>query len=209
MHLIWTIYMTRKCRNLVLKQQAFGQYYYIAIFHMISPDFNGDIVGVFLIVPVLWIFFIALYIHFNRKHWFVCLPWQCSSWTWSDININNELSFVNCDHVLYIYVDIFPNQIPNRAFVQLTSQSSFVAMETFCFHYSSVVSHKFDAHVSSIATIDIVKFRYFSLYTISKSNRKHFFSIIFIYSGTCLIRHTKGSWKCVGLYRMLEYSGFI
>ena len=29
-----------------------------------------------------------------------------------------------------------------------------------------------------------------------------------IYSGTCLIRHTKGPGKCVGLYRMLEYSGF-
>ena len=26
---------------------------------------------------------------------------------------------------------------------------------------------------------------------------------------TCLIRHTKGPWKCVGLYRMSEYSGFI
>ena len=30
-----------------------------------------------------------------------------------------------------------------------------------------------------------------------------------MYSGTCLIRHTKGSGKCVGLYRMSEYSGFI
>jgi hypothetical protein len=29
------------------------------------------------------------------------------------------------------------------------------------------------------------------------------------YSGTCLIQHTKGPWKCVGLYRMSEYSGFI
>ena len=28
------------------------------------------------------------------------------------------------------------------------------------------------------------------------------------YSGTCLIRHTKGPGKCVGLYRMSEYSGF-
>ena len=26
---------------------------------------------------------------------------------------------------------------------------------------------------------------------------------------TCLIRHTKGPGKCVGLYRMSEYSGFI
>ena len=25
---------------------------------------------------------------------------------------------------------------------------------------------------------------------------------------TCLIRHTKGPGKCVGLYRMSEYSGF-
>ena len=32
---------------------------------------------------------------------------------------------------------------------------------------------------------------------------------IYIYSGTCLIRHTKGPKKCVGLYRMSEYSGFI
>ena len=31
----------------------------------------------------------------------------------------------------------------------------------------------------------------------------------YIYSGTCLIRHTKGPEKCVGLYRMSEYSGFI
>ena len=30
-----------------------------------------------------------------------------------------------------------------------------------------------------------------------------------MYSGTCLILHTKGPGKCVGLYRMLEYSGFI
>jgi hypothetical protein len=29
------------------------------------------------------------------------------------------------------------------------------------------------------------------------------------YSGTCLIWHTKGPGKCVGLYRMSEYSGFI
>ena len=29
------------------------------------------------------------------------------------------------------------------------------------------------------------------------------------YSGTCLIRHSKGPEKCVGLYRMSEYSGFI
>jgi hypothetical protein len=29
------------------------------------------------------------------------------------------------------------------------------------------------------------------------------------YSGTCLIWHTKGSGKCVGLYKMTEYSGFI
>jgi hypothetical protein len=29
------------------------------------------------------------------------------------------------------------------------------------------------------------------------------------YSGTCPIRHTKGPGKCVGLYRISEYSGFI
>jgi len=29
------------------------------------------------------------------------------------------------------------------------------------------------------------------------------------YSRTCLIRHTKGSGKCVWSYRILEYSGFI
>jgi len=28
-----------------------------------------------------------------------------------------------------------------------------------------------------------------------------------IYSGICLIRHTKGPGKCFGLYRMSEYSG--
>ena len=32
---------------------------------------------------------------------------------------------------------------------------------------------------------------------------------VLIYSGTYLIRHTKGSWKCVGLYRMSENSCFI
>ena len=31
----------------------------------------------------------------------------------------------------------------------------------------------------------------------------------YIYSGTCLIRHTKGPGKCVRLYRMSEYSVFI
>jgi hypothetical protein len=30
-----------------------------------------------------------------------------------------------------------------------------------------------------------------------------------MFSGTCLILHIKGPGKCVGLYRMLEYSGFI
>ena len=30
-----------------------------------------------------------------------------------------------------------------------------------------------------------------------------------IYSGTCLIRHTKGPGKSVGLYRVSENSGFI
>jgi hypothetical protein len=29
------------------------------------------------------------------------------------------------------------------------------------------------------------------------------------YSGTCLIRHTKGPGKCVGFYRMSECSDFI
>ena len=29
------------------------------------------------------------------------------------------------------------------------------------------------------------------------------------YSGTCLIRHTKGPGKCVRLYMMSDYSGFI
>ena len=32
---------------------------------------------------------------------------------------------------------------------------------------------------------------------------------LYIYSGTCLIRHTKGPGKYIGLYRMSEYSGFI
>ena len=32
--------------------------------------------------------------------------------------------------------------------------------------------------------------------------------LLFVYSETCLIRHTKGPGKCVGLYRMSEYSGF-
>ena len=31
----------------------------------------------------------------------------------------------------------------------------------------------------------------------------------YIYSGTCLIRHTKGPGKCVGLHRMSENSGFL
>ena len=30
-----------------------------------------------------------------------------------------------------------------------------------------------------------------------------------MYSGTCLIRHTKRPGKCVGLYRMSGYSDFI
>ena len=30
-----------------------------------------------------------------------------------------------------------------------------------------------------------------------------------LYSGTCRIRHTKGPGKCVGLYRISEYLGFI
>ena len=34
-------------------------------------------------------------------------------------------------------------------------------------------------------------------------------TICWIYSGTCLIRHIKRPGKCVGLYRMSEYSGLI
>ena len=30
-----------------------------------------------------------------------------------------------------------------------------------------------------------------------------------LYNETCLIRHTKGPGKCVGLYRMSQYTGFI
>ena len=26
-----------------------------------------------------------------------------------------------------------------------------------------------------------------------------------MHNGTCLMRHTKGPWKCVGLYKMSEY----
>ena len=33
----------------------------------------------------------------------------------------------------------------------------------------------------------------------------HYWTYVNIYSGTCLIRHTKGPGKCVGLYRMSEY----
>ena len=33
--------------------------------------------------------------------------------------------------------------------------------------------------------------------------------ILFLYSGTCLIRHTKAPGKCIGLYRMSEYACFI
>jgi hypothetical protein len=36
----------------------------------------------------------------------------------------------------------------------------------------------------------------------------HWF-MFWLYSGTCLIRHTKGPGKCVRLYSMSEYSGFI
>jgi hypothetical protein len=34
-------------------------------------------------------------------------------------------------------------------------------------------------------------------------------NFLWIYSGTCLIRHTKGPGKCVGLHRMSENSGFL
>jgi hypothetical protein len=34
-------------------------------------------------------------------------------------------------------------------------------------------------------------------------------AVIYIYSGTYLIRHTMGQGKCVRLYRMSEYLGFI
>jgi hypothetical protein len=32
---------------------------------------------------------------------------------------------------------------------------------------------------------------------------------VFMYSRTCIIRHTKGPGKCAALYMMSEYSGFI
>ena len=34
-------------------------------------------------------------------------------------------------------------------------------------------------------------------------------TFVYLYSGTCLIQHTKAPGKCVWLYRMPEYSGFI
>jgi hypothetical protein len=34
-------------------------------------------------------------------------------------------------------------------------------------------------------------------------------SYAYIYRGTCLIRHTKGPGKCVGMYKISEYSGII
>ena len=37
----------------------------------------------------------------------------------------------------------------------------------------------------------------------------HDINIIYKYSGTWLIRHTKGLEKCLKLYRRLEYSGSI
>jgi hypothetical protein len=37
----------------------------------------------------------------------------------------------------------------------------------------------------------------------------HTLALYCIYSGTCQIRHTKVTGKCVGLYRMSQYSGFI
>ena len=40
-------------------------------------------------------------------------------------------------------------------------------------------------------------------------DKLNFAQFINPYYGTCLIRHTKGPGKCVGLYRMSEYSGFI
>ena len=40
-------------------------------------------------------------------------------------------------------------------------------------------------------------------YICFKTNRFH--HMFNFYSGTCLIRHTKGSKKCVGLYKMSEY----
>ena len=42
------------------------------------------------------------------------------------------------------------------------------------------------------------------MYNVSITCKKN----VWRYSGTCLIRHTKGPRKCVGLYRMFEYSCF-
>ena len=49
----------------------------------------------------------------------------------------------------------------------------------------------------------------FGIFNLLLLDDTHTYIFIYICCGTCLIRHTKGPWKCVGLYRMSEYSGFI
>jgi hypothetical protein len=55
-------------------------------------------------------------------------------------------------------------------------------------------------------------FKLFTLRASAKNfvaNQDYPYRIKYYYSGTCLIWHTKGPVKCIGLYKMLEYSGFI
>ena len=46
-------------------------------------------------------------------------------------------------------------------------------------------------------------------FNLNSVNHFQFHGKIMSYSGTCLIRHTRGPGKFVGLYRMSEYSDFI
>jgi hypothetical protein len=64
----------------------------------------------------------------------------------------------------------------------------------------------------NVHSTSIYRGKHCSLSVFQMDNRVYYYyynSYIYIYSETCLILHTKGPGKCVGLYRMSEYSGFI
>jgi len=100
---------------------------------------------------------------------------------------------------------------------------SFVLLIT-CKHELYLISHenreirKFppcryytDRYLRNVYTKCIV---FSDVFRFSFLNKKYYaielyLSRVYLYSGTCLISHTKGLGKRVGLYRMSEYSGFI
>ena len=77
----------------------------------------------------------------------------------------------------------------------------------YAFNIEFNLPMNWDLYISSLLSLSPNKMQLYS--SELDDNKRMDMNQSLMYCGTCLIRHTKGTGKCVGLYRMLEYSGFI